>query len=126
MFSFNYDLTDAVSLEGFWQYNFRPSVLEGCGTFFSSNDSLQEGCGADKLIAGGISSTANSSVENALDVPAALRPASERYLQRTATDWASDNGQYGLAMHYLIDSLNNADLGLYYLNYHSRTPVLSG
>lgn len=126
MFSFNYDLTDAVSLEGFWQYNFRPSVLEGCGTFFSSNDSLQEGCGADKLIAGGISTTANSSVENALDVPAALRPASERYLQRTATDWASDNGQYGLAMHYLIDSLNNADLGLYYLNYHSRTPVLSG
>lgn len=126
MVSFNYDLTDAVSFEGFWQYNFRPSVLEGCGTFFSSNDSLQEGCQVDKLIAGGISITANSSVSNVLDAPPSLRPAAERYLQRTATDWASDTGQYGLAMHYLIESLNDADLGFYYLNYHSRTPILSG
>ncbi|MBT8764925.1 DUF1302 domain-containing protein [Metapseudomonas boanensis] len=126
MISFNFDLTDAVSVEGFWQYNFRPSVLEGCGTFFSTNDSLQEGCKFNKLIAGGISTTDASSVANVLDVPAALRPAAERYLQRTATDWPSDTGQYGLATHYLIESLNNADLGLYYLNYHSRTPFLSG
>lgn len=126
MLSFNYDLAQSVSLEGFWQFNFRPTVLEGCGSFFSNNDSLQEGCAADKLIAGGLSTTAISSVENAATVPAAQRAATERYLQRTATHWASDTGQYGLAMHYVIDALNDADVGVYYLNYHSRTPLLGG
>ncbi|MDH1265660.1 DUF1302 domain-containing protein [Pseudomonas sp. GD03944] len=126
MVSFNYDLADSLSVEGFWQFNFRPSVLEGCGTFFSTNDALQEGCQYDKLIAGGLSTTDISSIDNVLNAPPGMAPATERYLRRTATDWASDTGQYGLAMHYLIESLNDADLGLYYLNYHSRTPLLSG
>ncbi|WP_161867965.1 DUF1302 domain-containing protein [Pseudomonas yangonensis] len=126
MVSFNYDLADRLSVEGFLQYNFRPSVLEGCGTFFSTNDALQEGCQHEKLIAGGISTTDISGIENALDAPPGMMPAAERYLRRTATDWARDSGQYGLAAHYLIESLDDADLGLYYLNYHSRTPLLSG
>jgi len=126
MVSFNYDLADNLSVEGFWQYNFRPSVLDGCGTFFSNNDALQEGCQHDKLIAGGLSTTDISSIENAIDAPPGLMPAAERYLRRAPTKWASDTGQYGLAMHYLIESLNYADVGLYYLNYHSRTPLLSG
>ncbi|KAF1065768.1 MAG: hypothetical protein GAK45_02111 [Pseudomonas citronellolis] len=126
MLSFNYDLATSLSLEGFWQFNFRPTVQEGCGTFFSNNDSLQEGCAVNKLIAGGISTTAASTVDNALNAPAAQRAAAERYLQRTATEWPSDHGQYGLALHYLIDSLNDADLGFYYMNYHSRTPQLGG
>ena len=29
MLSFSYDLADTLSLEGFYQYNFRPSVLDG-------------------------------------------------------------------------------------------------
>ncbi|MEN0105493.1 MAG: DUF1302 family protein, partial [Pseudomonas sp.] len=126
MLSFNYDLADAMSVEGFWQYNFRPSVLDGCGTFFSGNDNVQEGCQFDAMIAGGVSTTAATTEPNAAAVPAAQRAASERYLQRTATEWAHDTGQYGLAMHYVFDALNDADLGLYYANYHSRTPQLNG
>ncbi|AHL74384.1 hypothetical protein CH92_04495 [Stutzerimonas stutzeri] len=126
MISFNYDLADNLSVEGFWQYNYRPSVLGGCGTFFSNNDALQEGCQYNKLVAGGISTTDISSIENAVDAPPGMQSAAERYLRRTATERSSDTGQYGLAMHYLIESLDYADLGLYYLNYHSRTPLLSG
>jgi hypothetical protein len=113
MVSFNYDLAATLSVEGFWQYNFRPSVFDGCGTFFSISDNLQEGCQVDYMLAGGTAAT-----------PQVLGQG--RYLQRTATDWASDTGQYGLATHYVIDALNDADLGLYYMNYHSRTPQANG
>lgn len=113
MLSFNFDLSNAVSLEGFWQYNFRPSVYDGCGTFFSIADNLQEGCQTDFMIAGGRGTT-----EQAL--------ATGSYLQRTGTKWASDTGQYGLAMHYVMESMNDADFGFYYMNYHSRTPFIDG
>jgi hypothetical protein len=113
MLSFNYDLTDALSIEGFWQYNFRPSVFDGCGTFFSISDNLQEGCQVDFMIAGGAGTTAQAL-------------AQERFLERSATDWPSDTGQYGLALHYVIESMGDADLGLYYMNYHSRTPQVNG
>lgn len=113
MVSFNYDLADSVSLEGFWQYNFRPSVLDGCGTFFSSNDNIQEGCQVNYMVSGGTGTTGQALAQG-------------RYLQRASTDYPSDTGQYGLAMHYVIEALNDADLGIYYANYHSRTPLVNG
>ncbi|MDG9925118.1 MULTISPECIES: DUF1302 domain-containing protein [unclassified Pseudomonas] len=126
MLSFNFDLADSLSVEGFWQYNFRPSVLDGCGTFFSGNDNVQEGCQFDAMIGGGLATTDITTRPDAGALPPAQRMLGERYLQRTGTDWARDTGQYGLALHYVIEALNDADLGLYYANYHSRTPQLNG
>ncbi len=34
----------------------------------------------------------------------------------------SDNGQWGLSMRYYAEWLNDTDIGLYYMNYHSRLP----
>ncbi|MNZ44684.1 hypothetical protein D3C78_623170 [compost metagenome] len=113
MVSFNYSLSDALSMEGFWQYNFRPSVFDGCGTFFSPGDNVQEGCQFATVLAGATSTTAQAL-------------ATGRYIPRGQTDWASDTGQYGVAAHYVFESLNEADLGLYYANYHSRTPQVNG
>ncbi|TDF80803.1 DUF1302 domain-containing protein [Pseudomonas sp. H9] len=112
MVSLNFDLTDALSVEGFWQYNFRPSVLDGCGTFFSSGDNTQEGCQFRTLISGRGTTEQNI--------------AAGGFVPRTSTDWASDTGQYGLAMHYVIEEWNSTDIGVYYANYHSRTPVVNG
>ena len=39
---------------------------------------------------------------------------------------ASDSGQFGLAFRYIAEELNDTEFGLYYLNYHSRAPFLSG
>ena len=38
----------------------------------------------------------------------------------------SDGGQYGIALRYLLPQHNNTELGLYFVNYHSRTPYVSG
>ena len=35
-------------------------------------------------------------------------------------------GQWGITFRYLAESLNNTEFGFYYMNYHSRLPVVSG
>ncbi|MFZ3183843.1 MAG: DUF1302 family protein, partial [Pseudomonas sp.] len=37
---------------------------------------------------------------------------------------ASDSGQYGFALRYMAQELNNTEFSLYYLNYHSKVPFL--
>lgn len=111
--SINTNLTHSISLEAFYQYNNRTSVYDGCGTFFSFSDTLPEGCAVDFMIAGGQGTTADSIAQG-------------RYLQRTGTRWARDSGQYGLALNFSVPALNYADVGLYYLNYHSRSLIMSG
>jgi len=39
---------------------------------------------------------------------------------------ARDDGQYGFAIHWFAENLGNTDFGFYFLNYHSRLPLLSG
>lgn len=123
LFSISADLSNNLSMEGFWQFNHRNTVLDGCGTFFASNDNIQDGCAYNKMIAGGQGTTAESTLEyeSATNVVAA-----ERYLQRGATEDASDTGQYGIALRYVLENLGDAELGVYYMNYHSRSPLING
>jgi hypothetical protein len=37
-----------------------------------------------------------------------------------------DSGQFGVAMHWYAENWGNTDFGFYFLNYHSRLPLLSG
>lgn len=39
---------------------------------------------------------------------------------------AKNSGQYGFALRYFADELNNTEFGFYALNYHSRLPLISG
>jgi len=113
MLSFNFGLSDTLSLEGFYQFNFRASVLDGCGTFFQAADFAPEGCGPIIAAVSGDRTTAN-----------ALR--SGTFIPRGQTDWASDTGQYGLALRKVLEGLNDAELGIYYANYHSRFSSFNG
>jgi hypothetical protein len=115
MLSFNFDLSDTLSLEGFYQYNFRPTVLDGCGTFFSSGDNIQEGCQATQML-----------VNPAGNLTSAQLIAARAYETRTNSKMPSDTGQYGMAVHKTLAALNDADLGLYYANYHSRNLTFDG
>ncbi|MEM0943628.1 MAG: DUF1302 family protein, partial [Pseudomonadota bacterium] len=40
----NVGATDNLSIEGFWNFEFQPTQLDGCGTFFSTVDVLAQGC----------------------------------------------------------------------------------
>lgn len=116
MFYLSQSLTESLSAEAFYQLEWDQTVLDNCGTFFAI-DVLQDGC------------TSNYHVQS---YPAALAPylsavgaagSSEGVMLRRAGDNdARDSGQWGVALRWLGDE---AEYGLYALNYHSRTPNLS-
>jgi len=110
MVSFSFGLTDTTNLEGFYQYNWRPSVLDGCGTFFASSDVIQKGCGPLYL----------------------SQVLSDQQMQRSGlyatsrgNESPSDNGQFGFALRQMIPALNDAEAAIYFINYHSRLPYFT-
>ncbi|MFC5699339.1 DUF1302 domain-containing protein [Pseudomonas sp. GCM10022186] len=104
----NLGLTDALSLEAFYQLEWRRTVLEGCGTYFATNDFISQGCfGVPR---GG----ANDPVSFGND----------QIIRRAGDNEPSDAGQFGLALRYFADQIGT-EFGAYALNIHSRTPYSS-
>ena len=110
MLSFSLGLTDTLNLEGFYQYNWRPSVLDGCGTFFASSDAIQKGCGPLYL----------SQVQTDQQMQ-----SSGLYATSRGNESPSDNGQFGFALRNMIPALNDAEAAIYFINYHSRLPYFT-
>ncbi len=100
----NIGLTDNLSMETFYQLEFQETVIEGCGTFFSTNDYAAEGCNSVS-IAGGAFSVARD----------------EDGLRK-----AKDDGQFGMAFRYVSEALGDTEFGIYAMNIHSRAPVAVG
>jgi hypothetical protein len=108
MVSFNLGLTENITLEGFYQFRWQETIVDPRGTYFSTNDVVSRG--SDKLYVG------FGAIPE--DAPFGMIP-------RTANVEASDDDQYGLAMRFLVPSLNDTEFGRYVINYHSRVPLVS-
>ncbi|MCL6271421.1 DUF1302 domain-containing protein [Sansalvadorimonas sp. 2012CJ34-2] len=112
----NIALTDNLSLEAFYQFEWKKTVVDGCGTFFSTTDLIGGGC--DYATIGGSNPSNPDYIANA--------NASATKLQRLADNDAKDSGQFGISARYYAAELNDTEFGVYFMNYHSRTPILSG
>ena len=130
MFFVSQNLTDQLSMEAFYQLSWKQTVVDNCGTFFSSADVAANGCndnynilnrqltdllvGIDKYNLAGAAGLAglgiDYSAQEGLMVP------------RGKDNTARDSGQWGMALRWLGD---NTEYGAYFMNYHSRTPFLS-
>ncbi|QEW07670.1 DUF1302 domain-containing protein [Nitrincola iocasae] len=126
-------LTDNLSVEGFYQYEWEPTVVDGCGTYFSSNDFTPEGCDGIR-------------VYSQLGQPLIdLTVGDQEYFNLASSgQWAlngidpvvrrnvdgrregSDDDQFGLGFRYFAENLNNTEFGLYFARYNSRLPMISG
>ena len=104
-------LTDTVTLEAFYQLKWRPTVLDGCGTFFASSDIIQPGCGPVYL-----SSSASEEFQDANGL----------YGPHIGDNTPKDSGQFGVSVKYYADWLNSTEFGAYFMNYHNRTPNATG
>ncbi|SDS86290.1 DUF1302 domain-containing protein [Pseudomonas oryzae] len=91
------ELNDALSLEAFYQLEWRPTTLDDCATFLAPGDYQAAGC--DRL----------------------ARPGGAP-LPRGADREPGDGGQYGLALRYHHAPLDT-DFAAYVLEYHSRLPL---
>lgn len=99
----NAGLTENLSIEGFYQFQWTKSELEARGTFFSTNNFASPG--GEKVFLG--FGTSNS-----------------RFLRKGEPDKPSDFGQYGVALRYFSAELNNTEFALYHTRYHSRFPLV--
>ena len=117
-----HDLTDGVSLEGFYAFKRSKTKLDPRGTFFSSTDALSDG--ADRLYVGSGRRFDQHGPEIAFSAAISGRNAPV-WAPRTADRDADNGGEFGLALRSLLPALNNTELGLFFINYHSRTPILT-
>lgn len=114
------DLTDSLSIEGFYQFTWDNTELEPAGTYFSTNDFASPG--GDRVFFGFGQPPVR---DTAPLVPIGANPPIGTAIPRGPDQEARDDGQYGFALRYFAEELNNTEFGLYFLNYHSRTPLLS-
>jgi hypothetical protein len=94
------DVMPDVTFEAYYQYEWKKTELNGVGSYFSDRDFL--GPGAANFL-----------------IP--IGPDSITAVPRTADNSASDTGQWGAALHWIV--LGETDLGLYYVNAHSKAPA---
>ncbi len=113
MLTFAAGVTDALSIEAFYQLKWEKTVIDGCGTYFSSADVASTGCDIVTLFA-----TPPYSDQ--------FNMANGLFISRQLDREPDDNGQYGIAFRYFAEKLAGSEFGFYYMNYHSRIPYLGG
>ena len=118
-------LTEALSFDAFYQIEWEKTVIDGCGTYFSTADVAATGCDVVTLT-NLISDFHNM---NGLDIP----PGSGNFvsppglfIERRDDIEPSDSGQFGVSFRYFAEGLAGSEFGFYYMNYHSRIPYLGG
>ena len=96
------DVMPGVTLEAYYQYEWKKTELNGVGSFFSDRDFL--GPGARNFL-----------------IPIGPDPDNITAIPRTPDEGASSSGQWGTALHWITEG--DTDFGLYYINAHSKAPA---
>jgi hypothetical protein len=110
-------LTQNLTVEAFYQFEWARTVVDSCGTLFSTADPAPEGCEAITLF----NSFPDQELIGRVDFGPFNIPGS---IYHTDDDEPSDGNQFGVSFKYFAENLNSTEFGFYFVNYHSRTPFL--
>ena len=101
-----------LSLEAMYIADWTHSRLPACGSFFSPDDSIVHGC-SYALAGGEVYQRADGSW---------YTPSTT--IERIASQEPPNQGQYGFALRYYADWLNQGtELAAYFTNFHSNLPI---
>src|SRR3989338_3050429 len=130
-FSFNIGLTDNLSMEAFYQWNFKETAVDPVGTYFSETDlfadggntaySAQKALAAVKPLYDGLSAAKVGGLQGTgyFDKSGTIKVA------EVGPDINDKNdGQFGLSFKYIAESLNSTEFGAYIVNYHAKEPTI--
>jgi hypothetical protein len=107
----------STSFEAFYQFTWEQTHPDPVGSYFSTTDLA--GAGATKVMLG--FGSAPDSI--AVGTPIPGNPVGVA-VPRVDTREPSDQGQYGAALRILAEGLGGTEFGLYFMNYHSRLPLI--
>jgi len=149
-------VTENFNIEAFYQYTWEKTVLPPPGSYFSTNDfagdggqynNVQLGFGGNPDInLDFLMSGLNDIGDMVRAAIATGDPATIAQAQANAGGMYSaytgnltlrapggkgemkpdDGGQYGLRLSWFVPELNDAEISLYHVNYHSRRPIFQG
>ena len=128
---------DAVSVEGFYQLEWKPVEIDPSGSFFSTVDYVGEGGHKAVLFGPGLPYTDLGYSFGPLTpaVSADLGPHANRVrldlpdfgsVPRVLDREPDNKGEWGIAARYFSEELNDTEFGFYFINYASRLPLVSG
>ena len=136
MISMSADVTPNLTLEGFYQAGWQETKVDPAGTYFSTNDYGTPGGdrayialpGVDVRDQGQGVPTFNPMIPllNGILGGPVLNQDTLLSISRLADQKPEDTGQWGAALRYYAEALNDTEFGLYFVNYHSRLPLASG
>jgi hypothetical protein len=155
MITGTFDITDNLSVEALYLLQWHETEVDPSGTYFSSNDFASPGA-TYVMLGFGVTPQpvnnpelfASTCAFNSSIVDNPATPVDERFTGLGNTDTGLDafttqlgckgavprladrnargSGQYGVKIDWLADNWGNTEFGFYFLNYHSRLPLLSG
>ncbi len=133
------NLTDNLSAEALYMFDFQRTDPDPVGTYFSTNDFAVKGGKYVMLNFGTVPQPVinpdlyaevcqqgNYGASDSGLPPALVAAGCSAAFPRSATRDAKDSGQGGFALRYLAPWANNTEFGFFALNYHSRVPLISG
>lgn len=103
------DITQNLSMEALYMFEFEQIDPDPAGTYFSSNDFATPG-GEIVMLGFGLYDEYTPGVT----------------ISRRDDRSTDDSGQYAVAFRYFAEDLNFTEFGFYYTKYHSRLPLISG
>ena len=148
-FNFSVGLTDNLSMESFYQFNFKETAIDPVGTYFSETDLFADGgntaykdftgtalaasqpalggasliqfynAGAGGLCTGGVAGLCRGPGGKNFNQANVLRVA-----KVGADDNAKNDGQWGTNFKYIAEELNSTEFGAYFVNYHAKEPAI--
>lgn len=119
MISGQLGLTEQLSLDAFYGLEWKGHELIPTGAFLNNQDYFGKG-------SNGVLVDLRNELGDLAEMVPGLNGengvvAGARYGKEHD---ARDDGQFGVALRYLVEDWNNTEFSLYYLNYHSKVPFL--
>ncbi len=118
----NIGIHDDHSLEVFYQYDWDDTEPDPSGSYFSTQDFVGRGGERVMLGFGQIPDIIPLGPAGAASVGQTPQGA---VVPRGSDADAKDSGQFGIAYRAFLEQFNSTELGVFFINYHSRLPIVS-
>lgn len=129
--SFNLGLTDNLSMETFYQFNWKETAIDPVGTYFSETDLFADGGNTAYstqralIPLGGLYSGLSALGTGGLQGGRTVDGNGNIKVASVGPDInAKNDGQFGVAFRYIAEELNSTEFGFYFVNYHAKEPTI--